>query len=134
MAIRRSKFVASVSMSSMADIAFLLLIFFMVTSVLKTDADIPLVLPDAQGSELKEKEVIVSIDKNKQYFFNGIHLPLPEVIARVRGEVADKPEQQINIQAHKTLDFDVVQNMIELFKEAGVKKFAMITKNEERKM
>lgn len=35
----------------MADIAFLLLVFFMVTSVLDTDPDLPIALPDIPGGE-----------------------------------------------------------------------------------
>lgn len=51
----------AVPVSSMADIAFLLLIFFMVTSVLKVDPDLPIVLPDGSGSELSDNSVVIAV-------------------------------------------------------------------------
>lgn len=132
MAIRRSKFHASVSMSSTADIAFLLLIFFMVTSVLKVDADIPLILPEAKGSKLKDKEVMLSISKYNQIFYNNIPLTAQEAIARVRAELQTKPDLQVNLQAHKDLNFEKVETLLDMLKEAGVVKFAMVTKTEKQ--
>lgn len=131
MAIRRSKFHASVSMSSTADIAFLLLIFFMVASVLKVDADIPLTLPDAAGSKLKDKETMISISQYGKYYYNNLDLPVPEIIARIRSELMVKPDLQVNVQAHKDLSFTKVEYLLDQLKEAGVVKFAMVTKTEK---
>ena len=47
--IRRNKTNPSIPVSSMADIAFVLLVFFMVTSVLDSDPDLPIALPDVPG-------------------------------------------------------------------------------------
>ena len=84
MAIRRRKIFANVPISSMADIAFLLLIFFMVTSVLKVDADLPLILPDAGGEEIKEKDLQISVDRNKQFYFGNIAMGLDATVAKVQ--------------------------------------------------
>lgn len=121
-------------MSSMADIAFLLLIFFMVTSVLKVDAEIPLNLPDASGAQLSDDDVPISIAKDGNYWFGGLKLPKPEVIAQVRAEVTKNPDVRILVHAHDSLDFTVVQEFLDLMREAGVKNFAMVTKQENRKL
>ena len=134
MAIRRNKFIASVPMSSMADIAFLLLVFFMVTSVLKVDADIPLDLPDASGRELKDDDLMVSIAKSGAYWVGNIPLQRAEAIARIRAKVQLNPEIRINIQAHRDLDFSVVQSLLDSLQDAGVTRFAMITRQENRQM
>ena len=73
----------------MADIAFLLLIFFMVTSVLKVDADLPLILPDAGGQEIKEKDLQISVDRNKQFYFGNIAMDLDATVARVQEQIPD---------------------------------------------
>ncbi len=134
MAIRRGKFTASVPMSSMADIAFLLLVFFMVTSVLKVEADIPLELPDAAGQELRENEVALSIAKNEAYYLNNTPMAREDVMARIRVELQEKPDVRVLISAHRDLSFALVQNLLELLKEAGVSNFAMVTKQENRKI
>ncbi len=134
MAIKKRKFLAAVPMSSMADIAFLLLIFFMVTSVLKVDAEIPLNLPDASGTELGDDDVNVSIAKNGSYWFQNLEMPRDEVVARIRAEVTTDENVRIAIQAHDSLDFTVVQDFLDQLRLAGVKNFAMVTKQENRKL
>ena len=134
MGIKKRKFMASVPMSSMADIAFLLLIFFMVTSVLKVDAEIPMNLPDAAGNPLEDEDVQVSIAKDGEYWFGPLKLPKQEVLARIQGEVAINEDVRILIQAHDALDFSTVQEFLDLLREAGVKNFAMVTKQENRKL
>ncbi len=131
---RKNKFTASVPMSSMADIAFLLLVFFMVTSVLKTDTDIDLQLPDASGAELKDKEVMVSIDKNMIFWFGPVPMDRAAAINNIRAEVAEDSQVRVNIQAHSKLDFNVVQALLDDMREAGVKNFAMVTKQENRRL
>lgn len=134
MAIKKRKFLASVPMSSMADIAFLLLIFFMVTSVLKVDAEIPLNLPDASGTELSDEDINVSIAKDGSYWFTSIRLERPECVARIRAEVTTNPDVRIAIQAHDSLDFSVVQEFLDQLRLAGVKNFAMVTRQENQKL
>ncbi|MFM1875202.1 MAG: hypothetical protein RL266_939 [Bacteroidota bacterium] len=55
-------------MSSMTDIVFLLLIFFMLTSTLVTTNALDLVLPSSKSKSVKKQTVSVSIDKNLNHF------------------------------------------------------------------
>ncbi len=66
---RRNKIEAGFSMSSMTDIIFLLLLFFIITSTMTAPYDIKINLPQS-NSETSTKEVVarISIDKNGNYF------------------------------------------------------------------
>lgn len=66
---RRSKVESGFAMSSMTDIIFLLLLFFVISSTMTTPNDIKINLPQS-ASETSTKQVIarVSIDKDGQYF------------------------------------------------------------------
>jgi biopolymer transport protein ExbD len=57
---RQSKVSDEIPTSSMADIAFLLLIFFLVTTVFEEEKGLPLVLPEAQAEEVEvaQKNII----------------------------------------------------------------------------
>ncbi|MBQ4915971.1 biopolymer transporter ExbD [Maribacter sp. MMG018] len=65
----RNKVSPDFSMSSMTDIVFLLLIFFMLTANSPNALD--LLLPKAKGKSTNTQNVSVSIDKNLQYFVDG---------------------------------------------------------------
>jgi biopolymer transport protein ExbD len=67
----RNKVTAEFNMSSMTDIVFLLLIFFMIasTTIVSTNA-LDLVLPKSSGSSDEVKNVSVSVNKNQEYFID----------------------------------------------------------------
>ncbi len=64
----RNKISPEFSMSSMTDIVFLLLIFFLLTSNSPNALD--LILPKAKGKTTNTQQVSVSIDANLRYFLN----------------------------------------------------------------
>ena len=87
----RNKVSPDFSMSSMTDIVFLLLIFFMLTANSPNALD--LLLPKAKGKSTNTQNVSVSIDKDLQYFvnnerINGEYIEI-ELKKALRGQ--DKP-------------------------------------------
>ncbi|WP_420578393.1 ExbD/TolR family protein [Ekhidna sp.] len=62
---------ASFSMSSMTDIIFLLLIFFMLTASFITPSGLPVNLPSSKSSEIVMQKVSVTITKDLSYFVNN---------------------------------------------------------------
>ena len=67
----RNKINPNFNMSSMTDIVFLLLIFFMITSTLVTTSALDILLPKASGKTENRKSVSVSITKNLRYFIDN---------------------------------------------------------------
>lgn len=67
---RRNKVNAAFSMSSMTDIVFLLLIFFMVTSTLIAPNALKLLLPQSNNQTTAKSRTTISITSNKQYYVN----------------------------------------------------------------
>jgi biopolymer transport protein ExbD len=71
MAIRsRNKVSADFNMSSMTDLVFLLLIFFMLTSTLVTTNALDLVLPSSKATSVKKQTVSVSITKDLVHYID----------------------------------------------------------------
>lgn len=62
---------ASFSMSSMTDIIFLLLIFFMLTASFITPSGLPVNLPSSKSSEIVMQKVSVTITENLSYYVNN---------------------------------------------------------------
>ena len=67
---RRNKVNAAFSMSSMTDIVFLLLIFFMVTSTLIAPNALKLLLPQSNNQTSAKPITTISITKDIKYYVN----------------------------------------------------------------
>lgn len=67
----RNKVSPEFSMSSMTDIVFLLLVFFLLTSPAITPEALDLVLPKAKGKTTEMQNISVSINKKQQFFINS---------------------------------------------------------------
>jgi biopolymer transport protein ExbD len=63
---RKTKTAAAVPTSSMGDIAFLLLIFFMVTTIFRQETGLAVELPRAEAAEQAKRELISNIYINRQ--------------------------------------------------------------------
>jgi biopolymer transport protein ExbD len=87
----RNKVSPDFSMSSMTDIVFLLLIFFMLTANSPNALD--LLLPKAKGKSTNTQNISVSIDKNLQYYVNDerINGEYIEIELKKALEGQDKP-------------------------------------------
>jgi biopolymer transport protein ExbD len=70
---KRSKVSAEFSMSSLTDIIFLLLIFFMLTSSLVAPNSLNLKLPGSNTKSTPSKEKLddITIDRKGRFYFNG---------------------------------------------------------------
>jgi biopolymer transport protein ExbD len=67
---RRNKINAAFSMSSMTDIVFLLLIFFMVTSTLVAPNALKLLLPQSNNQTAAKPITTISVTKDLRYYIN----------------------------------------------------------------
>jgi len=67
----RNKINPNFNMSSMTDIVFLLLIFFMITSTLVTTSALDILLPKASGKTENRNSISVSITKRLAYYIDN---------------------------------------------------------------
>lgn len=78
---RRPKSITAVPVASMGDIAFLLIIFFMVCSNFAKEASVKLSPPKSEDIEqIKESGVSVSIDKDGLIYIQGQLVPDAEAV------------------------------------------------------
>ncbi len=81
---------ASFSMSSMTDIIFLLLIFFMLTASFITPSGLPVNLPSSKSSEIVLQKVSVTITKNLTYFVNNKRVNRTSLESVLRNNLSGK--------------------------------------------
>ena len=78
------------SMSSMTDIIFLLLIFFMLTASFVTPSGLPVNLPSSKSSKIVIQKVSVTITKDLKYFINEKESSKDNLEIMLRDAIGDK--------------------------------------------
>ena len=119
----RNKVTPEFNMSSMTDIVFLLLIFFMIASTLVTTNAIDILLPKASGKTENKRSVAVSITKNLNYYIDqklvGSSVLENELLQILSND--DKPT--IVLRAEKTVP---VENVVKVMDIANRNKIKVI--------
>lgn len=108
----RNKVSPEFSMSSMTDIVFLLLIFFMLTSNAPNALD--LLLPKARGKSTNNQNVSVTIDKNLQYFVDNQRINPEYLEIELRKALAGKDQPTIILRAEESVAIKEAVNVMDL--------------------
>ncbi len=110
---RRNKVSAEFSMSSLTDIIFLLLIFFMLTATFIKIQNVD--LPESDSKTVASTSVAVTIDKDGKYFLNAVEISpsrLEREVANAISEAEDKNSATVTIVAEKGVPFDQVSKVM----------------------
>lgn len=120
---QRVKAEPNFSMSSMTDIVFLLLIFFLVTSTLINPNALKLLLPKSTNQISAKQQVSVSIKhytgrNTFSYHINGNKTPvrLDEVEGRIQQLLQESEDPTFSIYADKTVPIEQVVNLMNIGK------------------
>lgn len=97
----RNKVSAEFSMSSMTDIVFLLLVFFLLTSPAITPEALDLILPRAQGKSTNVQKASVSITKEGSYYVNNERVSEYGIEKKLKEVLADEHEPTIILRAEE---------------------------------
>ncbi len=125
---RRTK--PDIPMASTSDIAFLLIIFFMVSTVFRKEQGLKIDLPEAESTEriLKRRNVSnVWMDNAGRTTVND-NLVTPEIVTSVMAEkVIDNPDLVVMLQADQQVSYGYVTDVLEALKEARALKVTFAT-------
>ncbi|TDT38752.1 outer membrane transport energization protein ExbD [Maribacter spongiicola] len=108
----RNKVSPDFSMSSMTDIVFLLLIFFMLTANSPNALD--LLLPKAKGKSTNTQNVSVSIDKNLQYFVNDERINGEYIEIELKKALAGQDSPTIILRAEESVAIKEAVNVMDI--------------------
>ena len=109
MALRsRNKVSPDFNMSSMTDIVFLLLIFFMLTSTLVSPNALKLLLPNSKAKTLEKQTISVSITKEIDFFVNEDIVTESNLENQLKLLLEDHMEPAIILHTDKSVDIEHV--------------------------
>ena len=115
MALRsRNKVSPDFNMSSMTDIVFLLLIFFMLTSTLVSPNALKLLLPNSKAKTLEKQTISVSITKEIDFFVNEDIVTESNLENQLKLLLEDHMEPAIILHTDKSVDIDHVVKVMDI--------------------
>lgn len=128
MAIKRNKrFHAEVHASSMSDIMFFLLLFFLIISTLANPNVIKMTLPKSKTNEKTNKQLVsISVTQEKLYYIDKQQVPFEQLEKELLAKVGNDKEQTVVVRIPFNLQ---VQDLVDVL-QIGVKnnmKFVIAT-------
>lgn len=127
----------ALALTSMLDVIFLLLCFFVTVSVFSQwESEISIKLPAARTSEQLERlpgEIIINLSKEGTVKVNGSILPLPELRDRLAKISKFYPGQPVIIRADREVRYESLVSLIDTCREADVWNFSLATEGDSAK-
>jgi biopolymer transport protein ExbD len=119
---QKNKAGAEIFTSAMNDIMFFLMLFFIIVSTLLNPNVIKLSLPSAKNTQsLHKKEILLSVNKDLQYFVNNQQVPFEQLQSVLSVEANKDKEAFVVLRCDKTLAIQQLVNVLEIGNELNVK-------------
>lgn len=134
---RKNSASSKIPTSSLADIAFLLLVFFMVTTVFQSDSEQPIVWPEAMASEKideKVKNILnIWVQRDGTIFINDRQYTIDQV-SEVVGPLYSASDRAlvISIRGDREVPYRTMDQIQKELVSAGVYRVVFAAELEER--
>ncbi len=132
---RKSKASQEIPSSSMADIAFLLLIFFMVSTVFQKDRNRPIEWTQAAATEKidqKQKNIQnIWVETNGDVYINDLPIPMEEVSDLIRPMYATNRELVVSIRSDRDVPYLYIDAVQQELVAAGLLRVVFATELEQ---
>jgi len=130
--VKKQKAGAVIPTSSMADIAFLLLVFFMVTTVLKLEEGLPISLPKAEAAQDIPRENVAHIwvDRAGQISINDMMVSPGAVEGIISQRVRSNPGIIIAFYTDENAPYIIMADIMESLKRASAVRVSFASKKE----
>jgi len=124
---------AEIPTASMADIAFLLLIFFMVTTVFANEVGLQILLPE-KGDEVKVKSENIQriyVEEKGEIRINGEAVNQDQLVDEVKKILAENPKAIFSIKTHPDAQYQYTVNALDKLRLADAERYSLAPSSEE---
>ncbi len=109
------------NMSSMTDMIFLLLVFFMLTSNFVTPSGLDISVPSSKASKKVMPKINVSVDKDFKYYVNEVNIPLDLLEDELRYQLSSEEQGVVVISIDKEVPVQYLVNVAGIATKLGAK-------------
>ncbi|NIM66477.1 MAG: biopolymer transporter ExbD [Candidatus Latescibacteria bacterium] len=120
------------NVTSLIDVLFLLLIFFMISTTFLSQPAIKMELPKAEHSDVvRQKPLVVYIDQSGKVFLNDEPMEIPLLEEALRRKLQDTTDKSLVLKADSRVSHGSVVEVLDIVKGAGVQKLVVSTRFKE---
>lgn len=102
----------NVDLSSMIDCVFILLIFFIVSTVFVEETGVKVNKPDVSGaSALEKNSILLAVTAEDKVFYGGESVGVQGVIGKIKPLLTETPDMSVIIQGDKDATHGLVQQV-----------------------
>lgn len=118
-----------INVTSLIDVMFILLIFFMVTSTFLEQPGMKLELPEAKSASIEKIEkMVVYIDADQQVYFNDKPVALDRLKDQLSSALKRSQKSTLVLRADEHVPHGLVVHVMDIAKEVGVKRLVVATR------
>lgn len=122
---------ADINVTSLVDVAFVLLIIFMITAPIM-QGGVEVQLPRAEARPLQPREgLVVSIDRGGGIFVDDVALTLDEFRTTFRAVVTARQPTGVYLRADRRVDYGHVVRVLAIMRLAGVRDVGLVAESED---
>jgi len=123
--------VADINVTSLVDVAFVLLIIFMITApIMQGGVDVQ--LPRAEAKPLQEKQgLVVSVDQQGRIFVDQTGLSYEDFRAAFPAIVARRHPNGVYLQSDRRVPYGDVVRVLAVMRQAGVADVGLVAEPED---
>lgn len=119
---------SEINMTPLVDVMLVLLIIFMVTMPVLTQAvKVDLPQADSQPVDLEPARVEVGVQADGSYLWDGAPLDFSALEARLSAAAAQQPQPELHISADRAVVYDKVAQLLAAAQRAGLAKVGFVT-------
>jgi biopolymer transport protein ExbD len=125
---KRSRYTVQTPLTSLIDIVFLLLIYFLLTTNFMVDEGIDIKLPQAKASKPQTREEItIYVDARGRAFLEEREMPLNELFKKLQEKIDPARDQLVVVKADRTVVLNQAVAVMDLAKAAGAGRLCLAT-------
>jgi biopolymer transport protein ExbD len=129
---RKRHFKAEVATSSLNDIMFFLLLFFLIVSSLANPNVIKLLLPNSKSAQnLNKQQITISITKDKQYFIDNRQISFTDIEPLLKSRIGSLDEPTVILRLESSLTVQDLVDVLEIGNRLKVKMLMATNKKSE---
>ena len=128
---KRKRYGIQAPLTSLIDIVFLLLIYFLLTTNFLVDEGINIKLPQAKAAAPQIKqEITIYVDKNGTAFLRDKEIPLNLLFIELKNMIGDHKDRLVIIKADRAVILNKAVKVMDLAKAAGAGRLCLATEKE----